>query len=71
MHTQEGDGNADSLARYLADPASQVSYHYTISTGYPHDDGVTVCDVVDTDLASWSVGDANNGQSTCVSPGPA
>ncbi|KMV23329.1 N-acetylmuramoyl-L-alanine amidase [Mycobacterium heckeshornense] len=60
LHTQEGDGNADSLARYLADPASQVSYHYTISTGYPHDDGVTVCDVVDTDLASWSVGDANN-----------
>lgn len=60
LHTQEGPGNADSLAHFLADPNSQVSYHYTISTGYPHDNGVTVCDCVDTDLAAWSVGDANN-----------
>jgi hypothetical protein len=29
LHTQEGDGNADSLAKYLQ--GNQVSYHYTIS----------------------------------------
>lgn len=57
LHTQEGDGNADSLARYLGNPANQVSYHYTISQAA--DGGVTVCDVVDTDQASWSVGNAN------------
>lgn len=58
IHTQEGDGNADSLAKYLANPANQVSYHYTISKGAT-DDGVTVVDCVDTDMASWSVLDAN------------
>lgn len=59
IHTQEGNGNADSLARYLANPANQVSYHYTISQD-PNDNGVTVCDIVDTDYASYSVLSANN-----------
>lgn len=61
LHTQEGGGGdsaADTLAHYLADPASQVSYHYTVSQAA--DGGVTVCDVVDTDLASWSVLSAND-----------
>ena len=58
LHTQEGPGNADSLARFLANPANQVSYHYTVSQD-PRDKGVTVCDVVDTDFCSWSVLSAN------------
>lgn len=58
LHTQEGPGNADSLGRYLRPPA-QVSYHYTVSQD-PKDNGVTVVDIVDTDLASWSVLSANN-----------
>lgn len=58
LHTQEGNGNADQLARWLGGP-NGVSYHYTISMD-PKDKGVTVCDVVDTDLASWSVLSANN-----------
>lgn len=58
LHTQEGNGNADSLARYLADGRNKVSYHYTVSQD-PRDSGVTVCDVVDTDEASWSVLSAN------------
>ena len=58
LHTQEGAGNADSLARFLRPPA-QVSYHYTVSQD-PKDNGVTVIDVVDTDLATWSVLSANN-----------
>ncbi len=58
IHTQEGPGNADSLAHWLQ-TAQGVSYHYTISED-AGDHGVTVCDVVDTDLASWSVLDANN-----------
>lgn len=57
LHTQEGPGNADSLARYFT-PANPVSYHYTISQAA--DNGVTVVDCVDTDLASWSVLDYNN-----------
>lgn len=57
LHTQEGDGNADSLAKYFT-PASAVSYHYTISKGV-NDDGVTAVDCVDTDEAAWSVGNAN------------
>lgn len=57
LHTQEGDGNADSLARYLQGNVG-VSYHYTVSQAA--DGGVTVCNVVGTDLASWSVLDANN-----------
>jgi N-acetyl-anhydromuramyl-L-alanine amidase AmpD len=53
LHTQEGDGTAESLAGYLQNTANQVSYHYTV------DNGGTVCDVVDTDYCSWSVLDAN------------
>lgn len=59
LHTQEGNGNALSLAQYLAQPSSGVSYHYTVSQD-PKDNGVTVVDCVDTDLASWSVLDYNN-----------
>jgi hypothetical protein len=58
IHTQEGNGNADSLAHYLQGNVG-VSYHYTIGEDY-NDHGVTVCDVVDTALASWSVLNANN-----------
>lgn len=61
LHTEEGgpvkDG-ADRLARWLGDPRRQVSYHYTVSQD-PHDRGVTVVDVVDTDRASWSALSAN------------
>lgn len=59
LHTQEGPGNADSLAKFLVNPANAVSYHYTVSEDY-NDHGVTVVDVVDTDKASWSVLDYNN-----------
>lgn len=61
LHTQEGGGGdsaAEDLAKYLGNPANQVSYHYTISQAA--DGGVTVVDVVDTDKASWSVLSANN-----------
>lgn len=61
LHTQEGGGGdsaAEDLANYLGNPANQVSYHYAI--GQASDGGVTVVDVVDTDLASWSVLSANN-----------
>ncbi|MCV7174893.1 hypothetical protein [Mycolicibacterium sphagni] len=62
-HTEEGDigdpNAADDLARNDLDNASsQVSYHYTASQA--PDGGVTVCDVVDTDMASWSVLSAND-----------
>lgn len=53
LHTQEGDGTAESLAGYLNNPGNNASYHYTVR------DGIVV-DVVDTSLASWSVGDANS-----------
>jgi N-acetyl-anhydromuramyl-L-alanine amidase AmpD len=53
LHTQEGNGTAESLAAYLNNPANGVSYHYTI------DNSVVVCDVVNTDYASWSVLNAN------------
>ncbi len=52
MHTQEGDGTAQSLTNYLKNPNSQVSYHYSA-------DNDTTIAVVDTDRASWSVLDAN------------
>lgn len=69
LHTEEppvnapdaltNDNAADQLARnVLANPANQVSYHYSISQA--RDGGVTVVDCVDTDQPSWSVGDANN-----------
>jgi hypothetical protein len=53
LHTQEGDGTAESLAAYLNNTANGASYHYTVRDGI-------VCDVVDTDYASWSVLDANS-----------
>ncbi|SIL71495.1 metalloendopeptidase-like membrane protein [Mycobacteroides abscessus subsp. abscessus] len=66
FHTEEGNSNADQLANGIlsdpapgGNPANAVSYHYTISMD-AKDKGVTVCDVVDTDEASWSVGNANN-----------
>lgn len=52
LHTQEGNGTAESLASYLNNPNNGASYHYTLAGG-------VLVDVVDTDLASWSVGDAN------------
>lgn len=66
LHTQEGGGGdnaADDLGRYIRSTETmtsdkKVSYHYTISQA--SDGGVTVVDCVDTDLASWSVGNANN-----------
>jgi N-acetyl-anhydromuramyl-L-alanine amidase AmpD len=61
LHSQEGDGNADQLADFLISTTgggNPVSYHYTISQAA--DGGVTVVDVVDTDSASWSVGNSNN-----------
>lgn len=64
LHTQEGnpvpppDDAAERLGNYCADPGTQVSYHLYISQA--SDGGVTVVDGVDTDDASWSVGDAND-----------
>ncbi|QJD53064.1 lysin A [Mycobacterium phage Compostia] len=60
LHTQEGNGNAQTLAAYLRSTsgAGAVSYHYTVHED-PNDHGVTVVDVVDTDYYSWSVLDAN------------
>lgn len=59
IHTQEGGGGdaaAENLAKWFQH-ANGVSYHYTISQA--SDGGVTVVDCVDTDRASWSVGNAN------------
>ena len=56
LHTQEGgDGDPAALARWMN--GHSVSYHYTVSTGRQR---VSVIDVVDTDLASWSVLSANS-----------
>lgn len=52
LHTQEGDGTAQSLANYLQNAASQVSYHYSA-------DNKSLIAVVDTDRYSWSVLNAN------------
>lgn len=60
IHTQEGGGGdaaAENLAKWFQN-GNDVSYHYTVSQA--SDGGVTVVDCVDTDLASWSVGNANN-----------
>ena len=51
LHTQEGDGSAEDLARFC-NGSNGVSYHYTLRDGI-------LCDVVDTDFASWSVLSAN------------
>jgi len=61
LHTEEGNDNADGLASFLISTEggpNPVSYHYTVSED-PNDHGVTVCDVVDTDNASWSVMSSN------------
>ncbi|MFE3052378.1 peptidoglycan DD-metalloendopeptidase family protein [Nocardia sp. NPDC059239] len=52
LHTEEGNSSAESLAAYLNNPGNDASYHYTVGDS-------VVCDVVDTDRASWSVLDAN------------
>ena len=55
IHTQEGgDGDPQRLAEWMG--TNDVSYHYTVSTCSPR---VVVCDVIDTDLQSWSVLSAN------------
>lgn len=51
IHTEEGNGTAKSLAEYCQGQ-NGVSYHYTLRDR-------KVYDVVDTDLYSWSVLDAN------------
>lgn len=51
LHTEEGNGTAKSLAEYCQGQ-NGVSYHYTLRDRI-------VYDVVDTDLYSWSVLDAN------------
>jgi hypothetical protein len=51
LHTEEGNSSAEQLAAYC-DGSHDVSYHYTLRDG-------TLCDVVDTDFASWSVLSAN------------
>lgn len=51
LHTEEGNGSAKSLAIYC-NGSNGVSYHYTLRDRI-------LCDVVDTDFASWSVLDAN------------
>lgn len=62
LHTQEGGGGnaaATDLAAFLRSTSGNgaVSYHYTISQA--DDGGVTVVDVVDTDLYCWAVLNAN------------
>lgn len=52
LHTQEGNGTARSLAAYCNNPANSASYHYVA-------DDSTLVAIVDTDMASWSVLDAN------------
>jgi len=51
IHTEEGNSAAEGLAVYC-NGANGVSYHYTLRDG-------VLCDVVDTDYASWSVLSAN------------
>jgi N-acetyl-anhydromuramyl-L-alanine amidase AmpD len=60
IHTQEGNGDATNLAAYLRSTsgAGAVSYHYTIRQDL-NDNGVTVVDVIDTDLYAWAVLSAN------------
>lgn len=65
LHTQEGGTpkrGAEGLANFLLSTEggnNPVSYHYVLSED-PDDHGVTVIDVVDTDWASYSVGNSNN-----------
>jgi len=52
LHTQEGNGTAQSLANYLNNPNNDASYHDVLR------DGVLI-NVVPLDRASWSVLSAN------------
>ncbi|KXO99100.1 N-acetylmuramoyl-L-alanine amidase [Tsukamurella pseudospumae] len=52
LHTEEGTSTAERLAAYCNDATHSASYHYTVRDG-------VVCDLVDTDFASWSVLSAN------------
>ena len=52
IHTQQGNGTADSLMGYLKNPNSGVSYHYVV-------DNNKCIRLVPTNRASWSVLDAN------------
>jgi len=52
FHTQEGNGTADSLARYLDNPASGVSYN-TVG------DAAELVDVVPFDRSPWAALGAN------------
>jgi len=52
FHTQEGNGTADSLARYLDNPASQVAYN-TVG------DAAELIDVVPFDRSPWAALGAN------------
>jgi len=52
FHTQEGNGTADSLARYLDNPASGVSYN-TVG------DAAELIDVVPFDRSPWAALGAN------------
>jgi hypothetical protein len=60
IHTQEANSNATDLAAWMRSTTGNnaVSYHY-VAHQDPNDHGVTVVDVIDTDLYSWSVLDAN------------
>lgn len=65
LHTEQGHFNDDNAAVDLRNflesskgSGNPVSYHYTGRTA--RDGGTTVIDCVDTDLASWSVGNSNN-----------
>lgn len=51
LHTEEGNASAVGLANSLNN-RDDASYHYTLRDSI-------LCDVVDTDYASWSVLDAN------------
>lgn len=51
LHTEEGNSSAENLARYC-NGSNGVSYHYTLRDRI-------LCNVVDTDLYSWSVLSAN------------
>lgn len=62
LHTEQGNSNADELADYLISTTgtdNPVAYHYTGSQD-PTDHGTTIVDCVDTDFASYSVGNSNN-----------
>lgn len=61
LHTEEANDTAEGLANFLISTeggSNPVSYHYTIRQN--PDGSVTVCDVVDTDYASWSVMNSND-----------